>query len=111
VSDSRISQLQVVPLPDGEGLRVIGAVDLSTREAWRNVLESATASGSPTRLDLSELSFIDTRGASMLLAAAQRQPGTAPLTITRPPRVLRRVLTVLCPDESVQIVIEEQEVS
>ncbi|MEV7099739.1 STAS domain-containing protein [Amycolatopsis sp. NPDC051045] len=111
MSDSHISRLQVVPLPDGGGLRVIGAVDLSTREAWRNVLESATASDSPTRLDLSELSFIDTRGTSMLLTAAQRQRGTAPLTITRPPRVLRRVLTVLCPGEPVEIVIEEQEAS
>jgi anti-anti-sigma regulatory factor len=111
VSDSHISRLQVVPLPDGAGLRVIGAVDLSTREDWRRALESATASGAPTRLDLSELSFIDTRGTSMLLTAAQRQPGTAPLTITRPPTVLRRVLTVLCPGEPVQFVIEEQEVS
>jgi len=111
VSDSHISQLQVLRLPGERGLRVIGAVDLSTREVWRNALESATVNGAPTRLDLSELSFIDTRGTSMLLAAAHRQPGTAPLTITRPPTVLRRVLAVLCPDEPVNIVIEEQEAS
>ena len=111
MSDSHISRLQVVRLPGEGGLRVIGAVDLSTREIWRNALEAATADGSPTRLDLSGLSFIDTRGTSMLLAAAQRRPGTAPLTITRPPTVLRRVLAVLCPGEPVQIVIEEQEAS
>jgi anti-anti-sigma regulatory factor len=111
VSDSHVSRLQVVRLPESGGLRVIGAVDLSTRDVWQSALESATANGSPTRLDLSELSFIDTRGTSMLLAAAERPPGTAPLTITRPPTVLRRVLTVLCPGEPVQIVIEEQEAS
>ncbi|MEV6874525.1 STAS domain-containing protein [Amycolatopsis sp. NPDC051128] len=111
MSDSHISQLQVSQLPGERGLQVIGAVDLSTREIWRDALESATADGSPTRLDLSELSFIDTRGTSMLLAAAQRQPGTAPLAIIRPPTVLRRVLAVLCPDEPAQIVIEEQEAS
>ncbi len=109
MSDSHTSQLQVVP--DGGGLRVAGAVDLSTREVWRKALESATAGGSPTRLDLSGLSFIDTRGTSMLVAAAQRRPGTAPLTITRPPTVLRKVLAVLCPGGLVQIVIEEQEAS
>ncbi|MBE8517381.1 STAS domain-containing protein [Amycolatopsis sp. H6(2020)] len=101
----------MVQVPDGGGLRVIGAVDLSTREIWRNALETAPASGLPTRLDLSGLSFIDTRGTSMLIAAAHRQPGTAPLTITRPPRSLRRVLAVLCPGEPVSIVIEEQEAS
>ncbi|MEV6449018.1 STAS domain-containing protein [Amycolatopsis sp. NPDC051716] len=111
MSDSHISRLRVVPLPDGRGLRVVGAVDLSTREIWGDVLESATANGSPIRLDLSELSFIDTRGTSMLVTAAQSRPGTAPLTITRPPTVLRRVLTVLCPDEPMKIVIEEQEAS
>ncbi|MEV6623048.1 STAS domain-containing protein [Amycolatopsis sp. NPDC051106] len=111
MSDSHNSQLQVVPLPDGTGLRVIGAVDLSTREVWRKALESATANGSPTRLDLSELSFIDTRGTSMLLTTAQRQPGTAPLTIAHPPTVLRKVLAVLCPGAPAQIVIEEQEAS
>ncbi|OXM59109.1 hypothetical protein CF165_49385 [Amycolatopsis vastitatis] len=101
----------MVRLPGEGGLRVIGAVDLSTREVWRNALESAATDGSPVRLDLSELSFIDTRGTSMLVAAAQRRHGTAPLTITRPPRTLLRVLAVLCPGEPVEIVIEEQEAS
>ncbi|KDN22597.1 hypothetical protein DV20_08675 [Amycolatopsis rifamycinica] len=98
----------MVRLPGGGGLRVIGAVDLGTREIWRKALETATASGPPVRLDLSELSFIDTRGTSMLIAAAD---AAAPLTITRPPRSLRRVLAVLCPDGPASLVIEEQETS
>jgi ABC-type transporter Mla MlaB component len=85
-------------------MKVIGDVDLSTRDIWQSALESATTNGASTRLDLSQLSFIDARGCAMLVAAA-------PLTLTRPPAILRRMLTLLYPAEPAQVVIEELEVS
>jgi anti-anti-sigma factor len=111
VTDSHISRLHVLRLPGQQGLRVIGEVDLNTRETWRSALESVAASRAPTRLELSQLSFIDTHGTAMLIAAAQHRPETAPLTLTRPPTTRRRVLTLLCPDKPAKIVIEEQEAS
>ncbi|HET6704098.1 MULTISPECIES: STAS domain-containing protein [unclassified Amycolatopsis] len=104
MTDSHRSQLQVVRLPDGGGVRVIGDVDLSTRDIWQRALEVATATDAATRLDLSQLSFIDARGAAMLVAAA-------PLTLAHPPAILRRMLTLLYPAAPAQIVIEELEVS
>lgn len=88
---------------------MIGEIDRSTHDVWRRGLDSATASKAPTRLELSQLSFIDARGAAMLIAAAHRQPGSAPLTLTRPPTVLRRMLTLLGPAESAKFVIGERE--
>lgn len=98
-------------MPGQRGLRVIGDVDLCTRDTWRSALESATRNGAPGRLDLSQLSFIDAHGAAMLVAAARSRPGPAPLTLIRPPAVLRRMLTLLYPTEPVVNVIEELEAS
>ncbi|MEQ0558471.1 STAS domain-containing protein [Amycolatopsis sp. NEAU-NG30] len=67
--------------------------------------------GAPGRLDLSELSFIDARGAAMLVTAARRRPAPAPLMLVRPPAVLRRMLSLLYPTESVMVVFEEREAS
>ncbi|WP_410675451.1 STAS domain-containing protein [Amycolatopsis sp. cmx-4-68] len=112
MTDSHRSQLQVVRLPDRRGVQVIGEVDLSTRDIWQRALESATAAAeAPARLDLSQLAFIDARGAAMLVEAARHQPDTAPLMLTRPPAVLCRMLTLLYPAAAVNIVIEEVEVS
>jgi ABC-type transporter Mla MlaB component len=109
VTDAHRSQLRVAPLPGQRGLRVIGEVDLGTRDLWRSALESATRNGAPGRLDLSQLSFIDVRGTAMLVTAARHCP--APLTLVRPPAVLRRMLSLLYPAEPVTIVIEELEAS
>lgn len=92
-------------------MQVIGAVDLSTRDIWQRILESATAEAAPGRLDLSRLTFIDARGAAMLVDAARHQPDTAPLTLSRPPAILSRMLTLLYPAAAVNIVIEELELS
>nr|WP_239071769.1 STAS domain-containing protein [Amycolatopsis sp. SID8362] len=103
--------MRVTRLPGQGGLRVIGEVDLSTRDVWRGALESATSDGAPGRLELSRLSFIDVRGTDLLVAAAGRRSGPAPLTLARPPLGLRRMLTLLYPTEPVKIVIEELEAS
>ncbi|WP_020646516.1 STAS domain-containing protein [Amycolatopsis balhimycina] len=76
-------------------MQVIGDVDLSTRDIWQRALEAATANAAPALLDLSHLTFIDARGAAMLVDAARHQPDTAPLTLTRPPAILSRMLTLL----------------
>jgi anti-anti-sigma regulatory factor len=106
---SHTSHLEVIRLPAQGGLRVIGEVDLCTREIWRTALEPVAGNRVPGRLDLSRLSFIDTRGATMLIDTAQRRPGPAPLTLAHPPKVLLKVLPLLCPAETAKIVIEEQD--
>ncbi|MFD5249987.1 hypothetical protein ACFWIW_35945 [Amycolatopsis sp. NPDC058340] len=101
------SRLQVIRLSDREGLRVIGEVDLCTREIWRTALGPVAGNRVPG-LDLSRLSFIDAHGTTMLIAAAQHRPGAAPLTLTRPPKVLLKVLPLLCPAETANVVIDLQ---
>ncbi len=92
-------------------MQVIGDVDLSTRDIWQRALESATANAAPALLELSRLAFIDARGTAMLVEAARHRPGPAPLTLSRPPAILRRMLTLLYPAEPMNIVIEELELS
>ncbi len=87
---------------------MIGEVDLSTREVWRTALEPVAVNTVPGRLDLARLSFIDTHGTTMLLDAAQRRPDPTPLTLSRPPTILLRVLPLLCPAERAKFVIDER---
>jgi anti-anti-sigma regulatory factor len=101
--------LVVLPLAGQKGLRVIGAVDLSTRRDWDDALAALHDDDTAGRLDLSGLSFIDARGAASLVGAARRMAPTANLTLYRPPLCLRRILDVFWSDEEPVIVIEDEE--
>jgi anti-anti-sigma regulatory factor len=103
------SALVVLPIAGQKGLRVIGAVDVSTRRDWDDALAALHADDAAGRLDLSGLSFIDARGAASLVDAARRMAPTTNLTLYRPPPSLRRILDVFWSDEEPAIVIEDEE--
>ncbi|WP_280247046.1 STAS domain-containing protein [Nocardia abscessus] len=52
------------------GLRCAGAVDFTTCDAWRSVLAELVAVDRDVHLDLSELTFIDVNGTSILVEVA-----------------------------------------
>lgn len=68
------SNLRVQRLSGIGGLRVTGEIDMHTHSAWDDVLAELPTDGTPARLDLSGLSFIDVRGVAALTTAALRMP-------------------------------------
>lgn len=101
--------LRVVRLPGRQGLRVVGEVDLTTHRDWVSALESLLVDGTPARLDLSGLSFVDARGTVALVAVARRLAPGRTLTLYRPPVCLRRILDLFWSGELIEITSENEE--
>jgi anti-anti-sigma factor len=99
--------LSVERLPGHAGLRVFGEVDAATSGKWAEVLAALRIDGTPGRLDLSGLSFIDVRGVTSLVETARRLP-SGQLRLYRPPWCLRRILDAVWMDEMNYIVIEDE---
>ncbi|WP_084467097.1 STAS domain-containing protein [Nocardia arthritidis] len=79
------------------GLRCAGAVDFTTRAAWRSALAELTAAKRDAHLDLSELTFIDVHGTSILVEAASRTPQAPRIVLHQPPPMMLRILAVFWP--------------
>ncbi len=95
--------------PGQESLRVVGEVDLATRDIWSDVLATLHGNDTPGRLDLSGLSFIDVQGVGALVDTARRLAPTKQLTLSRPPLCLRRTLDLFWLSEMPVVVIEDEE--
>jgi anti-anti-sigma factor len=82
-------------LVDEEGvIHVHGDLDLASTEALSSVL--VRANGPVCRLDLSGCSFVDVFGLRLLAQVAQqRRTEGSELVLVRPPRPLRRVMTLV----------------
>ncbi|WP_410665331.1 hypothetical protein [Amycolatopsis sp. lyj-84] len=111
MSSSHTSQLHVVRLPGQRGLRVIGEVAPYTWDIWRTALKPVAVDAVPGKLDLARLAFIDTHGTTLLLDTARRRSHPASLTLTRLPKILVRMLPLLCTPETAKILIDEQATS
>jgi anti-anti-sigma factor len=79
---------------EGAVLRVSGEVDIVTAPVLLRHLESVLASSRPTVvIDLSDTTFLDARGVSVLVAARKTVTGYGGrLVVRRPPPLVRRVL-------------------
>ncbi|MGH3095611.1 MAG: STAS domain-containing protein [Streptosporangiales bacterium] len=97
------SQLLTVELLAGEraGWRLVGEIDISSRERFDDVLALLTGDRCGTdgliHLDLDQLTFIDLAGTRSLIRAAQRLYETAAghLALHNPPYALHRVAALL----------------
>ncbi|MGW5669042.1 MEDS domain-containing protein [Micromonospora sp. NPDC003776] len=78
---------------DPPGLRLVGQVDRSNREAFTAVLDDVTAHGRTAVLDLSELTFADVGAATALIRAERSSATGLRLVGCRP--ALRRLLGLL----------------
>jgi anti-sigma B factor antagonist len=84
--------LELSPLADGVGLKLIGEVDLATAPQLRDAL--AELSTSEIVLDLSELTFMDSSGLGVLLTFAGTRNGNGPVVLLDPPPSIERVLAI-----------------
>jgi anti-sigma B factor antagonist len=77
-------------------LRVSGEVDIATEPTFRRALDAVIAEAhSPAVVDLSQVTFIDARGLSALLAARREVSGTeVTLVLLDPSPSVRRLLEI-----------------
>jgi ABC-type transporter Mla MlaB component len=85
-------QLTVSLLTGMPGLRLSGEADLSTRDILVTALDAAVEGESDLHLELSELSFIDSGGARVMLRTAGKLGPGRRMVLHRPPPSLTVVL-------------------
>jgi anti-anti-sigma factor len=78
-------------------LRAVGDVDLNSRGVWHSAMASLTGGGDDVHLDLSDLTFIDAHGTSLLATTAIQLGGDRRMVLHRPPQMLLRVLELCWP--------------
>ncbi len=88
----------ITPLTDQHGVRLAGEVDFSNRLQLETALESLADPDTDLYLDLSELTFIDTGSARLLVVTAARLAPGRRLFLHHPPRPLQRILALLWPN-------------
>lgn len=88
------------------GLRVTGEIDLSGHNDWEIALREVTGRGEEVHLDLTELTFIDVHGVSLLVEIACRVSEGREILVYGAPSSLRRVLQLLWPGTSAAIRIK-----
>ncbi|MGQ0777569.1 MAG: MEDS domain-containing protein [Pseudonocardiales bacterium] len=82
--------------PQGSGLRLVGEVDLATREVFTTALDEAMSGTGDLHLDLSELTFIDIGGVQVMLSSAERMWPSRRIILHWSPPSLKIALHVLC---------------
>ncbi|GAB3227486.1 hypothetical protein GCM10027447_18660 [Glycomyces halotolerans] len=92
--------------PQLVGLRATGGIDLGSHIAWDHALRQAAGHGEEVHLDLTDLEFIDSRGAAILVETANRLNGGHRIVVHRAPHCFRRVMQALWPEGIPTIMIE-----
>lgn len=72
-------------------LALAGDIDLSSEEIFRSALETQP-DAQELVLEMSEVTFMDSTGLGILLAAASDRTGAAPLVLLQPSSAVVRVL-------------------
>ncbi|MGH3912021.1 MAG: MEDS domain-containing protein [Pseudonocardiaceae bacterium] len=88
-------QFTCSPLDELPGLRLAGELDLATRDAFITALEEAMSDTDDLHLELSELTFVDSGGAQVMLRFAERLPSGNRIVLHWPPPSLRIALDLL----------------
>ena len=99
-------RIQIERSPDRECVAVLGELDIYTaRSLERTVLELEDAKPLLLVIDLTGLSFIDSTGLSVLLAAAERaRKQGRRLIVVRPPLPALRVFTLTRVDAGIECI-------
>ncbi len=96
---AHLKNLELVGTGEPGSFRLSGELDLMNVDAVRRFLQGELRTGERLTLDVSGLTFIDSKGLAMLLqlAALSLKLGVSPLVLRSPSEVLRRVLEVGLP--------------
>jgi anti-anti-sigma factor len=96
---AHLKNLELLGTGEPGSFRLSGELDLMNVDAVRRFLQGELRTGERLTLDVSGLTFIDSKGLAMLLqlAALSLKLGVSPLVLRSPSEVLRRVLEVGLP--------------
>ena len=90
-----MAEFEILPMPEGAGLKVVGELDLSTAPDFSKALLDLPPTDSHATLDFSELTFIDSCGIHAILAFAKSVNGDGPVVILNPSKQIWRVFEIL----------------
>ena len=89
-----MSEFSISPLEIGNGLRIVGELDVATAPRLGDALTD-TASQSDLVLDLSGVTFLDSDGVHAILELCRTRNGHGPVVIRNPSRAVTRVFEIL----------------
>ncbi len=87
--------LEIATTDDPRGLRLTGEIDLATVNELTAALEPLVREGGDITLDLSEVRFLGSSGAQVLIRALDALDGRGRLVLTHPGSSVRRLLEVM----------------
>lgn len=92
-----MSEFGISPLETGNGIRIVGALDVATAPRLAETL-SDTASQRELVLDLRGVTFLDSFGVHSILELCRARNGNGPVVIRNPSRAVARVFEILALD-------------
>jgi anti-anti-sigma regulatory factor len=94
-----VAGLEVFPLLERPGVRVVGQVDTGTRSVWSDALGRLARSREELLyVEMSQVAFIDVAGVTDLAMTAQSMHGGQRIMVEQPPAQLLRILEIFWPD-------------
>lgn len=94
-----MSIFEVSPLEDGAGLKLSGELDLATAPRLVEAFLLERSAIGELRLDVSELTFVDSSGISTILAHARSRNGAGPVVLVDPTEPVVRAFELVGLDQ------------
>ena len=94
--------LELSPLVDEVGIKMIGEVDLATARQLSDAL-ATISTDSEVHLELAELAFIDSSGLRAILDFVRSRNGSGPVVMLNPSDAIQRLLVITGLDQHPKI--------
>ena len=101
-----MSEFEISRMQDGVGLKLVGELDLATAPELNKALLDPSLPETQLRLDLSELTFVDSCGIHAILTLARSQDGRGPLVLLDPSAHVSRLFELLGLDQHAGIEVQ-----
>jgi len=99
--------LEIAPLVDGAGIKLIGEVDIATAGQLTDALLDMSTE-SETHLELSEVTFMDSSGLNALVTYARSRGGAGLLVMLNPSDHIERLFVITGLDQHPRIEIRHR---
>lgn len=90
-----MEQLRIDRTDEPYGLRLLGEIDLATAPVLHDALIECMAEGKPITLDMKDVTFVDSSGLQVILAAAVESQSVGTLVVKDPSAAVLRLMEVI----------------